>query len=58
MDDRPRKELAIPVSLEFWGMLQISYPMTQAEWDQMLRILEAFRPGIVEPPHDAEEGEG
>lgn len=47
----PAGEIAIPVLLKA-GQAQVklqgTFPVTEAEWDRMLALLEAHRPGLVE----------
>jgi hypothetical protein len=39
--------LQLPLSGESWAMLQVPVPMTESDWEQMLAVLAAMKPGIV-----------
>ncbi len=49
--------LNLPLSGGTWAALQIPYPMSQEDWDQMLAVLEAMKRGIVRKS-DSSEPEG
>jgi hypothetical protein len=36
--------------LKEWALLQVPFPMSEADWQQLLRVLEAMKPGLVLPP--------
>lgn len=47
--------LNIPVAAGQWATLTINWPLTEAEWGQMIRVLEAMRPGLVAQAEASEE---
>jgi hypothetical protein len=47
--------LMLPIRPGLWVALDGFRPMTPAEWDQMMRVLEAMRPGLVEEHAEASE---
>lgn len=46
--DRERITLNIPVKPRLYASLTVTKPMTVAEWDQMMRVLEAMKPGLLD----------
>ncbi|HLL69102.1 MAG TPA: hypothetical protein VK453_25805 [Micromonosporaceae bacterium] len=54
---RETMPLVVPVSPGMYVQMQVPRPMTGVEWDQMWRVLDAMKPGIVEdPPTEPEAG--
>lgn len=54
--DRDLREpytITLPLRAHVYGYLSIPVPLTPAEWEQMMRVITAMKPGIVEP----EEGD-
>jgi hypothetical protein len=41
--------LHLPLQSASWAMLQVPFPMSEEDWDQMLSVLMAMKPGIVRP---------
>lgn len=41
--------IPLALSLYRWATLVAPFPLTEAEWDQLLTILAAMRPGLVGP---------
>jgi hypothetical protein len=37
----------IPITPEKWAATKFPYPLTSEEWEQMLRVYEVLRPGLV-----------
>lgn len=46
---RTRAERTLTLSLAPWiiALLRYQHPMTEAEWAQMMQLLEVMKPGIV-----------
>ena len=51
-----RMDIQLPLASGKWATLQAQFPITEKDWDQMLRVLEAMRPGLllVEPSEDSD----
>jgi hypothetical protein len=45
--DETRFSTPIPISSGRLAFIDMPRPMTVAEWDQLLRVLDAMRPGLV-----------
>ena len=58
MADRERVTLNIPVRPRHYASLTVSKPMTVAEWDQMMKVLAAMRPGLVDEPAGGPDDSG
>lgn len=43
----PVGSIQLPISQGEWATLSARFPMTRAKWDQMLRILEVMKSGLV-----------
>lgn len=43
------REVPIPIAGEAWPKLAAKFPLTEDAWNQMLAVLEAMKPGLVEP---------
>ncbi len=41
------RTLQVPLLGDTWAALQLPHPMSEAEWKQMMTVLEAMKPGIV-----------
>jgi hypothetical protein len=39
----------LPLSGDTWAALQVPFPMSEEDWDQMLNVLNAMKRGIVRP---------
>ena len=46
---RDQRILQIPLGGNEWVAIQISTPITESAWAQMLAVLEAMKPGLIEP---------
>ena len=46
------REVPIPISGSVWPRLKAGFPLTEDAWNQMLRVLEAMKPGLVQPNTD------
>jgi hypothetical protein len=53
----PTKTVRIPLLNGLWAYVQLPDPMTQEDWDLMLSILDAMKPGIVSPAESESESE-
>lgn len=49
MADETRFSTPIPISAGRLAFIDVPRPMTAAEWDQLHRVLDAMRPGLVAP---------
>lgn len=47
-----RSFVQIPYSHGQWATLQASFPLTEAEWDAMVAMLQAMKPGLVRRPEE------
>lgn len=45
-----RQQLRIPIRPHIDAVLYVPYPMTAADWDQFMTVLEAMKPGLVPDP--------
>ena len=43
------REVPIPIPGSAWPMLKAGFPLTEDAWDQMLEVLKAMKPGLVQP---------
>ena len=41
------RTLQLPLTGDSWAAIQIPHPMSEPEWDQMMAVLTAMKPGIV-----------
>jgi hypothetical protein len=50
-EDKPpsgsRRVVQLPYSATDWAVLQAPFPVTGDEWDQMIAVLQAMKPGLV-----------
>ena len=37
----------LPLAGDIWAAIQVPHPMTEDEWEQMMAVLQAMKPGIV-----------
>ena len=42
------RDLFIPIQGYAWPLLRIAFPMTEDAWMQMMAVLIAMKPGLVE----------
>lgn len=42
-------DLNIPISPKRWVQMYVPLPLTEAEWECMMAILEAMKPAITTP---------
>jgi hypothetical protein len=47
---RPQRALTVPVSPYAYVQMNVPGTMTDREWAQMMRVLEAMKPGLVDRP--------
>lgn len=47
------RAITLPLSLDTWIRLEGRFPVTDAEWAQLLATLDAMRPALVQPAEDA-----
>jgi hypothetical protein len=40
-------EIPIPLSATEWVKIQASYPLSEKSWNQMKKILDAYKPSLV-----------
>lgn len=56
---KPGRAVQLPLSATEWVTLQAAFPLSESAWGQMLRVLEAMKPGLVAPDEkDREEPDG
>jgi len=53
---RDKRIVSIPCSPTEWVDLDAPWPLTPAEWNQLLVLLKAMRPGLVAPDDTRREG--
>lgn len=46
--------VTLPFSLTGWAWLQADFPLSEEEWDQMMAVLIAMKPGLVAPTEPAQ----
>ena len=51
----PENVIPLPLSPEKWVQLQGQFPITEDEWDRMLSVLSAIKPGLVSCESDVNE---
>lgn len=44
-----QRSVQLPLSATEWVTVQAAFPLTEAAWSQMLRVLDAMKPGLVAP---------
>ncbi len=49
-----RSVVQIPYSHDEWATLQAGFPLTEAQWDAMIAMLTAMKPGLVARQHESE----
>lgn len=50
------REVPIPIQGSAWPALKATFPMTEEAWTQMIAVLNAMKPGLVEAkPTEPEE---
>ena len=47
------REVPIPIPGSAWPMLKAGFPLTEDAWDQMLEVLKAMKPGLVQSKEDS-----
>ncbi len=45
-----QRSVPIPLSADEWVTFQGVFPLTESSWDQLIRVLEAMKPGLVAAP--------
>ena len=46
------REVPIPIQGSAWPALKAAFPLTEEAWAQMIAVLQAMKPGLVEPKKD------
>ena len=46
------REVPIPIAGSEWPRLKARFPLTEDAWNQMIKVLEAMKPGLVQPRAD------
>ena len=41
------KEVQLPLANGVWPVLRGQFPMSSGDWDQMIALLQAMKPGLV-----------
>ncbi|PYV90566.1 MAG: hypothetical protein DMG05_10050 [Acidobacteria bacterium] len=49
------KDIPLPIPGTVWPILRGAFPMKEREWNQMMSLLEAMKPGLVEPDKKEKE---
>jgi len=49
-----QRTIHLPISPTEWATLQAPFPLTKEGWDQMLAVLDAMKPALVQPESGAE----
>jgi hypothetical protein len=44
-----RRTLPLPLAPGLWASLEARFPLRPADWDRLLALLEAMKPGLVAP---------
>ena len=44
-----RRSLPIPLAPGLWASLEARFPLSAAEWERMLALLDAMKSGLVAP---------
>jgi hypothetical protein len=57
-DMREPRTIPIPLSIDEWATLQAAFPLTEAQWTQMLAVLQAMKPALVAAPEAEKEPNG
>ena len=47
------REVPIPIPGSAWPLLKAGFPLTEEAWDQMLEVLKAMKPGLIQPKQDS-----
>jgi hypothetical protein len=55
LGSRGVRALNLPLSPEDWAVLHVPQRMTEREWDQMMMVLNAMKPGIITEERDLPE---
>lgn len=42
------REVLIPIHGKTWPSIRAAFPLTEAAWNQMIAVLQAMKPGLVE----------
>lgn len=49
-----QRTIQVPYSTTGWALVQAKFPMDEREWEQMLAVLQAMKPGLVKGPEAGE----
>ena len=44
---REKRTISIPLTGTEWAYLQGTWPISHEDWEQMIRVLETMKPGLV-----------
>lgn len=47
------REVPIPIQGSAWPLLRAAFPLTEDAWTQMIMVLNAMKPGLVEPKKES-----
>lgn len=47
------REVPIPIPGSAWPLLKAGFPLTEEAWGQMIEVLTAMKPGLVQPKQDS-----
>lgn len=50
-----QRAVQLPLSASDWVTVQAAFPLSEGQWEQMLRVLEAMKPGLVAPNDGAQD---
>jgi hypothetical protein len=48
------RSVQLPLSSAEWVTFQAAFPLTEAAWEQMIRVLDVMKAGLVAPPSSDE----
>ena len=51
------REVALPIAGTAWPSIRAAFPLSEAAWEDMLRVLQAMKSGLVAPPTKDEPGD-
>lgn len=47
MTDRPTRTIQLPYSPTGWASLEAPFPLNDTDWERLLAVLTAMKPGLV-----------
>ena len=51
------RNIQLPLSSNSWATLSAKFPLSEVGWDQMIAVLTAMKPALVEDKEETEESE-